>query len=109
MQSLHLELNAWDAETSLARVGRLVRQYNALYMELGDVTHREMTPQYEPYKFYPKDHQVVHIMEDQIPRFGNPLVCWRYEDELEIGRCVYVAKSSNPLWLHRSIINKYRL
>ena len=109
MQNLYSELYAWDDLRSPATAGRLVRQYNALYLELSDVTERELTPSYIPYKWYPKNHQLVHIMEDQIPRFGNPTHSWCYEDESNIGDGVSVAEASNPRWLHRSVVDKYRL
>ena len=61
------------------------------------------------YKFYPKMHQLLHIVETQIPAHGNPMLCWCYPDESEIGASIKVAEALHVSKLHRSVIRKHRL
>ena len=60
------------------------------------------------YKFYPKMHQIVHCLEDQICVHGNPMEFWCYPDESEIGAATRVAESLHVSKLHRTVIRKHR-
>ena len=57
----------------------------------------------------PKLHMMVHILEDQTLSAGNPIECWNYQDESEIGAARKVAESGHANTLHRLVIDKHRV
>ena len=61
------------------------------------------------YRWYPKHHLFIHIVEDQIATCDNPREHWCYGDEDFIGDMVLVGESVGPTVLHRSVMQKYRI
>ena len=110
MQNIYDELYSWSSIASPARIARFGRCFNALFSDLGKATVRDFPNlNYEPYKFYPKNHLLIHCLEDQVGVMGNPKDHWNYQDESAIGDAATVAESSHPNYLHRSVIEMARL
>ena len=110
--AIYAELGAWDPLTSGARTSSACRSFMALYGELNRESAeqgRHLTLGWIPYKWYPKFHQFVHVMEDQIKSSGNPRDHWCYADESAIGDAVDVAEHCHSKFLHRNVITKHRL
>ena len=61
------------------------------------------------FKFYPKMHQLVHCLEDQIAVHGNPSFFWCYPDASTIGAAIKVAESLHVSKLHTSVLRKHRM
>ena len=61
------------------------------------------------WKIYPKHHLLLHCLEEQVQTAGNPMWCWCYCDESEIGAAKALAKSLHPTTLQTAIMEKYRL
>ena len=53
------------------------------------------------YRFYPKHHLFLHVVEEQPAQSGNPALNWCYGDESAIGDAIKVAESAHAATLHR--------
>ena len=60
------------------------------------------------YRFYPKHHLFLHVVEEQPAQSGNPALSWCYGDESAIGDAIKVAESGHAATLHRLVMVKYR-
>ena len=60
------------------------------------------------WRLYPKFHLLHHIL-DRVPYCGNPSEFWCYRDESEIGLASDMAATVHPLYVHRSLLEKYVL
>ena len=105
------ELRIWGPG-SPQRAAVLGRTHVILYAELlrealasGDWENSS----WHPWRFYPKHHLFVHLAEVGIARAGNPKAFWCYQDENAIGEAVKIGKACHCKYVHRSIIDKYRL
>ena len=111
INNIYLELENW-AFNSAAKVARLARVFVGLYGELNMQAFNEgnfLKLGWHPYKLYPKFHLFIHLFEEDARNAGNPRTFWCYADESEIGDAVRIAESSHASFLHRAIIDKYRL
>ena len=61
------------------------------------------------YRFYPKHHLFLHVVEEQPAQSGNPALSWCYGDESAIGDAIKVAESAHPATLHRLVMVKQRV
>ena len=59
------------------------------------------------WKFTPKLHLFLHLVEDQAPTFGNPRYWWCYGDEDLVGRLITVAEDLHPRTLTLCILFKW--
>ena len=48
----------------------------------------------QPFHMRPKAHLLQHLVEDQLPIYGNPAECWCYLDESFVGHVKGVAAAS---------------
>ena len=74
-------------EAAMAKVGREICSFYA-------VLSQQHAP--DAWKLTPKFHLLLHLVEWQIPRWGNPRFYWCYADEDMIGQIMEVAKSCHP-------------
>jgi hypothetical protein len=104
-----LEHNNWN-ESSAARVFTLGRKHVLMYCALS-CRHAEINRHrsWEQWRMYPKHHQFLHILEDQIAVQGNPRLSWCYADESAIGNAARLAEASHPKALATIIVAKWRL
>ena len=104
------ELEAWNAVASPAKVAALGRTHVIMYTQLSS-EHRHLVDRlaYHPWKFYPKHHLFVHLVEVGVRRCGNSREVWRYADESAIGEAVTVTESCHPCYTIRNVIDKRRL
>ena len=58
---------------------------------------------------YPKHHLFLHLCEIGLQQHGNPRKIWCYGDEDELGSLIDIAESVHCKYVHREVINKYRL
>ena len=80
-----------------------------LYSELGSQWIADHGGPWHRWRLYPKHHQFMHVVEDQIPQSGNPKDNWCYADESAIGEGVKVAESCHANTIHRTVMKKHRL
>ena len=110
LNSFYVEMKNWDADASPFKLGSILRSYTALYVELGDATLAQWPDMtYWPWKLIPKNHIILHAVEIQVAQYGNPKLSWCYMDESAMGRCIELAESVHVSYIHRAVINKYRL
>ena len=105
MKEMYDELFNWGPGSGpkAAKAGRLSLM---LYVELA----RLKLPRCNKcWLLIPKLHLMVHILEDHTMIAGNPIECWNYRDESEIGAARKVAESGHAYTLHRLVISKHRV
>ena len=64
---------------------------------------------YVLWKYYPKHHLFVHLVEVGVANSGNPREIWCYPDESAIGDAVENAESNHARFVVRNVTEKYRL
>jgi len=112
LDDFYQELIDWVPGISNARCATLARRHLTLYAELGQVhlaANDWQDKGWFKYRWYPKHHLFIHIVEDQIATCDNPREHWCYGDEDFIGDMVDVAETVGPTVLHRSVMQKYRI
>ena len=112
INDIYVELRQWDQRLSPPKVAKLARTHIILYAELCrealDGGHF-VANGWHAYKMYPKHHLFVHLMEEQTAACGNPADFWNYLDEDAIGLCADMSEACHGGFLHRAVIDKYRL
>ena len=107
LDEVYKSIKAWTTESPKASECALyARQHLLLYSELATDALDRQTGNW---RLYPKHHQFMHLMEDQITQSGCPNDFFTYADESEIGDAVLIAKTCHPLTAQRRIIERYRL
>ena len=100
------EFYQWDPTTSPAQMATMGRTHVTLYLQLTrEHAHIADALSYVPWKFYPKHHLFVHLVECGL----NPRDWWAYLDESSIGEGVCLAESNHARYICRNVIEKYRL
>ena len=109
MNNVYKELYSWDPVLSPARISEFGRKHCLLYGELQrrslERPRRGVTTRWH---IYPKHHQFLHIVEEQVYECDNPASNWCYFDENSIGLCSTLAEGCNPRFLHTALLRKYR-
>ena len=109
MNNVYKELYSWDPVLSPARISEFGRKHCLLYGELQrrclELPRRGVTTRWH---IYPKHHQFLHIVEEQVYECDNPASNWCYFDENSIGLCSTLAEGCNPRFLHTALLRKYR-
>ena len=59
------------------------------------------------WKFSPKVHLTMHLLEWQAPEFGNPRFWWCYADEDLVGLLIEVAEACHPRSMHFMALYKW--
>ena len=111
MALFYEELTKWGID-SPRRAATFGRQHVILYGELlrEALASREWQDKtWHAWRFYPKHHLFVHLVEVAIPASGNPKSFWCYQDENAIGEAVEIGRACHCRNVHRSVIDKYRL
>jgi len=110
LSSMYDELEHWGPDSG-RKVAQLGRRHVMLYAELSLEVFKSMRPNeiWLFWKMYPKQHQLIHCLEEQLAFCENPRDHWCYADESAIGLSVKTAESCKPRNLHRAVIGKYRL
>ena len=111
MHQFHLLLDAWEPgfEGLAQKHGR---RHVALYLDLareGLKTKEQLNLNWFPYKFYPKHHLFIHLVEEDTANWGNMKEHWGYLDENEMGISTRIASKQHCSFVHRSLVEKYRL
>ena len=111
LAEFYRELEKWEkGGFSASRCAALGRTHVNIYTQLSrDHRHLVELWGFHAYKFYPKHHLFIHLIEDGIFYADNPRDVWAYADESAIGDAVEVAESCNPLYIIRNVIEKQRL
>ena len=105
-------LTNWTGMDSGLRAASQCRIAMTLYGELQQhylSTGFHLARGWHLYKLYPKNHQVIHVVEDGMAKYGNPIWFWCYPDESEIGAAAKIAESVHVSNVHKSVIRKHRL
>ena len=109
---MYRHLLTWSGSESGLNAASSARKANALCAEMQQY-HNEVgkwkTRGWHFYKLYPKHHQLIHVLEDELAKSGLPTNHWCYCDESEIGAAVRLAESVHPSKLHVMVIPKSRL
>jgi hypothetical protein len=112
LTNFYREMEDWNPESSPAQARKFGRQHILLYTELyraGQVSRIFETYGYHVYKFYPKHHMFIHLVEIGIQSCGNPREVLCYGDEDMLGDLVDIAEASHPAYIHRVVIDRHRL
>ncbi len=89
-----------ECQRELAKLGRQICSfYAALNGKHGP----------KAWKLTPKFHLLLHLVEIQIPRWGNPRFFWCYADEDLVGQVVEVAGSCHPSTMAELALYKHGL
>ena len=104
------ELEHWDPTSSPAKVAAAGRTHVTLYLQLSrDHAHLVERLGYTPWKYYPKHHLFIHLVEHGVRTCGNPREIWCYLDESSIGEAVRNAEANHAKYICRNVIEKHRL
>ena len=82
--------------------------YGELAVEFMDSLEFQKTD-YIRWKVSPKHHALQHCLDTQVSVCGNPTLVWNYSDESFIGDMTKVCEQVNPMWIHRALIDRYRI
>ena len=109
LHNVYERLKIWS-DGSASQCATEGRRFLMLYAQLNrEGDERVAALKWTPYKFYPKFHLFVHLVEDQTKHVGNPRKFWCYGDEDAIGKGCEIAASGHCKYVHRACIDKYRL
>ena len=111
LADFYKEMTNWTVGSG-ARVGTLARQHLELYLELA---RHHIDPdnfldgEWVRYRWYPKHHLFIHVVEGSLAVCDNPREWWCYGDESFLGEMISVAEAVNAKVVHRSVMTTYRL
>ena len=114
IDNFYKELVQWrnTGVNAASEAMRFGKQFLLLYSELaveelnGDRAKKHV---WQRWRIYPKHHLFMHVLEEDLPRIGNPMECWTYGDEDFIGASVKVAQRCHTAHVPRSVVQRYRL
>ena len=88
-------------EDELAELSKAGREICAFYAAI--------SAQHAPalWKLTPKFHLLLHLVDIQAPRWGNPRYFWCYQDEDLVGHVVEVARSCHPATVESVALYKH--
>ena len=109
IDDFYKSLKSWtDANPNNVEAARLGRQYLITYCQLTEEAIRINGSSFM-WRLYPKCHQLLHCIENQVAVCGSPATNHCYADESSIGDAVKLAEALHPVALHRSVVERYRL
>ena len=99
------ELHSW-APGSAGRLDELSRRFSLLYQELA---REELArdPAWLRWRWFPKNHLLLHLAGAQAESMGNPRGWWNFADESAIGMSADIAESVHPWTFSSSAVGKY--
>ena len=107
--NMYHELANWTGVGSAAACLSFGRRGLMTYGDLNLEAEALKGPNTKSWRFYPKMHLLLHVLEDQVSISGNPRESWCYADESEIGAAASVAEGVHPSTVQLTVMEKHRL